>query len=283
MWHFLLIADNYQYYGENFDIPLLISSSPHLHHLSSISQSDFMISDHFDHYPFIPLLINENPSLFPLKNNYYNNYYLNNKNNNNNNNNNNENENNIDKMKRIYSIENLIESKQKQPIVSIVIPFCNGEKIFEKTIESLISQTFSDFEIIIVIDCPSAISQSFLQKWQKKEKRIRKILQSPNLEKFQVELAKGSPSLARNFGVLNSSGKFILFIDQDDWIDHTMIEKLVLKAKYSNELDQENCFWYSGVVHHFIDTNIDLVAVDEFNRDRFKAENILTVFIFILF
>ena len=90
--------------------------------------------------------------------------------------------------------------------VSIIVPVYQIEKYIRKCIESIQSQTFSDFELILVDDGSKDASASICDEYAKKDNRI-KVIHKKN---------EGVAS-ARNEGIKLSKGKYVCFIDGDDW------------------------------------------------------------------
>lgn len=103
--------------------------------------------------------------------------------------------------------------------ISLIIPVFNTEKYLKKCLNSLLNQTFGDFEIIAVDDASSDNSFSLLKEFSLIDKRI-KIFQTPNLK------AAG----ARNFGLTKASGKYVQFLDSDDYFESSMLEELYSRA-----------------------------------------------------
>lgn len=101
------------------------------------------------------------------------------------------------------------------PEVSIVIPAYNAEKYLEKCLESLLKQTFKNFEAIIVNDGSIDLTPEIANIFQHCDKRFKLITQKN----------KGL-SGARNTGLCNAIGKYITFIDSDDYVSIDYIEKL---------------------------------------------------------
>ena len=95
--------------------------------------------------------------------------------------------------------------------LSVVLPVYNVESYVSKCIDSILSQTFKDFELIIIDDGSTDSSSTICEKYQKKDSRIRFIKQENQ-----------GLSAARNHGIQLAQGEFISFIDSDDWIDSTM-------------------------------------------------------------
>ncbi len=99
--------------------------------------------------------------------------------------------------------------------ISVIVPVYNVENYLKQCIDSIINQTFKDIEIICVNDGSTDSSRAILEEYKQKDQRI-KIIDKEN----------GGLSSARNVGLKEASGKFISFIDSDDWVDITMLEKL---------------------------------------------------------
>ena len=97
--------------------------------------------------------------------------------------------------------------------VSIIVPVYQVEKYIRKCIESIQAQTFSDFELILVDDGSKDASGKICDEYAKKDDRI-KVIHKKN----------EGVALARNDGIKLSKGKYVCFIDGDDWIEKFMIE-----------------------------------------------------------
>lgn len=99
------------------------------------------------------------------------------------------------------------------PTVSIIIPIYNTSKDLSRCLDSVLSQTYTNIEVICINDGSTDDSLNILTKYQRLDKRILLINQ----------INKGL-SEARNAGLKLASGDIVLFIDSDDWIDSTAIE-----------------------------------------------------------
>ncbi|AXT57340.1 glycosyltransferase family 2 protein [Aquimarina sp. AD1] len=96
-----------------------------------------------------------------------------------------------------------------KPKVSIITPLYNSERFVAKAIDSVLCQTYENWEMIIVDDCSKDNSIDIVKRFQKKESRIRL---------FQLEENSGS-GIARNKAIEESSGEIIAFLDSDDiWL-----------------------------------------------------------------
>ena len=115
--------------------------------------------------------------------------------------------------------------KNKTPFLSIVVPVYNVEDYLVRCLESILSQSFIDWEMIIVDDCSPDNSQAIIQKYQAQDSRIRCIINQKN---------KGLGG-ARNIGISHCQGAYILFIDSDDYItDEKALEQLCAIANVHN-------------------------------------------------
>lgn len=107
--------------------------------------------------------------------------------------------------------------------ISIIVPIYNVEKYLARCIDSILIQTFEDFELILVNDGSTDNSGKICEEYKCRDKRI-KVIHKEN---------KGVSS-ARNTGIKNSLGEYIYFIDPDDWIEKNAIETLYKLAKKEN-------------------------------------------------
>ena len=99
-------------------------------------------------------------------------------------------------------------------IVSIITPSYNSEDYFKATFGSVISQTYQNWEWIIVDDCSTDGSFEYVKELTKDDKRII-VLQAPK---------NGGTAVARNIGLRHATGKYITFLDSDDLLDPNYLE-----------------------------------------------------------
>ena len=114
-------------------------------------------------------------------------------------------------------------------LLSIVVPIYNVEKYLEKCIESILNQSFIDFEIILVDDGSTDKSGIICDEYSKKDSRI-KVIHKEN---------KGVSS-ARNTGINEAIGKYVAFVDPDDTI-HFKKYEIMLNECLKNDLDMVVC------------------------------------------
>lgn len=108
-------------------------------------------------------------------------------------------------------------------LISVIVPIYNVEKYLNECIESVINQTYRNLEIILVDDGSPDKSGNICEEYKSKDSRI-KVLHKQN----------GGLSDARNHGLNIASGKFITFIDSDDFVDERYIEELYIALKNGN-------------------------------------------------
>ena len=112
---------------------------------------------------------------------------------------------------------------------SVIIPVYNVEKYLSECLDSVLNQSFSDWEAICVNDGSSDSSAAILEEFAEKESRL-KVISQPN----------GGLSAARNTGLKTARGDYVLFLDSDDWLEPQALEVLTSK------LDGEDMFCFSG-------------------------------------
>ncbi len=99
-------------------------------------------------------------------------------------------------------------------LVSIITPLYNGERFVRQTIESVLAQTYARWEMIIVNDGSKDNSEQIALSYSEKDSRIR-VFSQPN---------SGSAS-ARNHGISEAAGRYMVFLDADDYWDSTFLEE----------------------------------------------------------
>ncbi len=106
------------------------------------------------------------------------------------------------------------------PKVSAIVPVYNVEKYLNRCVDSILNQTFTDFELILVDDGSPDNSGKICDEYAEKDSRV-KVIHKEN----------GGVSVARNLGIETSVGEYITFIDSDDWIEAQMFEQLYNAAE----------------------------------------------------
>lgn len=103
-----------------------------------------------------------------------------------------------------------------EELVSVIVPVYNSEKYLKQCIESIINQTYKNLEIIIIDDESTDKSGEICDEYKKIDYRIQ-----------VIHKKNEGVSIARNYGIHISKGKYIAFVDSDDYIEENMIKELV--------------------------------------------------------
>ncbi len=97
--------------------------------------------------------------------------------------------------------------------VSVIVPIYNVEQYLDTCIKSIVEQTYRNMEILLIDDGSKDLSPDICNQWEKRDSRIR-VFQRQN----------SGVSEARNFGIKNSTGEYLTFVDADDWIESDTVE-----------------------------------------------------------
>lgn len=112
-------------------------------------------------------------------------------------------------------------------MISVIVPVYNTEKYLDICIQSILSQTYTDFELLLIDDGSTDSSGAICDKYAERDSRVRV---------FHKE--NGGVSSARNLGLDNARGKYVIFLDADDyWYDTTVLQKFVdIAEKYKLDI-----------------------------------------------
>ena len=149
------------------------------------------------------------------------------------------------------------------PIVSIIVPVYNAEAFLPRCIESLLCQSFTDFEVLLIDDGSSDQSPLLCDQYVKADLRVHAFHQKNQ-----------GPAAARNYGVLKASGVYVTFIDADDFVPKDYLDRLIhsvtcYNADISVVLETE-CTNLEDVVLSYSDKYICCTGRDAL-RQTFKA------------
>ena len=139
----------------------------------------------------------------------------------------------------------------KTPLISIILPVYNAEKYIERALKSLINQSYKNIEILCIDDGSKDNSYNIIKEF--KDERIKLFRQE-----------NSGPAKARNVGLSNSKGEYIMFCDADDWYEPNMCE-LMLETLINQNVDFVIC----GC--NIVDTyNTSIRSKEEFNYFKLK-------------
>lgn len=119
-----------------------------------------------------------------------------------------------------------------EELISVLVAVYNVDKYITKCLDSIINQTYSNIEIVIVDDGSTDNSKKICTEYAKKDKRIKV---------FEIE--HGGLSKVRNYGIKVAAGKYIYFVDSDDYLDNDLLETLYNNIKKENA-DISCCSFY---------------------------------------
>lgn len=139
---------------------------------------------------------------------------------------------------------------------SIIVPVYKVEKYISNCIESILTQSYKNFELILINDGSPDKCGEICDKYADKDKRI-KVIHKKN----------GGVSSARNIGIQNANGEYIWFVDSDDWIEENALLILFEKIKYNNP---DLIIFNSKMIKK------NNVIINKFNVDNYELINMNT-------
>ena len=135
-----------------------------------------------------------------------------------------------------------------EPIISVIVPIYNTEKYLHKCIASILGQTYSKLQVILVDDGATDTSAAICDTFLEKDDRV---------ECIHLKEKKGQ-SNARKQGLLHAKGEYIGFVDSDDWIEPDMYENLISKiVSFGADII---C---SGIIYEYENGSSAVVSIDE--------------------
>lgn len=147
------------------------------------------------------------------------------------------------------------------PQISVIVPVYNTEKYLRRCIDSILAQTFTDFELLLIDDGSTDGSGAICDEYALKDSRVRVFHES-----------NSGVSSARNLGLNNVRGEWISFVDSDDWIDTDYYRCLMRKAENANadvvmcdfyfatdNNQKQNIFRYEDCIHNDLGSYISTV------------------------
>ena len=147
-------------------------------------------------------------------------------------------------------------------MISVIVPVYNIEKYIAKCIESILNQTYEDFELLLIDDGSNDNSGEICDEYAKKDKRIRV---------FHKE--NGGVSSARNLGLKNIKGEYIVCIDGDDWIEKELFLDFV-KEKEKKDVDVFMYEYYIDSKKMTVKHGVDKERYGEIDTEEALINNI---------
>lgn len=142
------------------------------------------------------------------------------------------------------------------PTISIIVPVYKAENYIQTCVESILKQTYEDFELLLVDDGTPDFSGIICDKLAQTDVRI-KVFHKEN----------GGVSSARNYGISHAKGKWICFIDSDDYIDETYLENFMIAEESSDFILQG----YKKIYHERILSQVNFEGFESHDFDKILA------------
>ena len=152
------------------------------------------------------------------------------------------------RYKQLYKYEkqkllSKIADYEGRTLISIIIPIYNVENYLRQCLDSIMGQTYKNFECLLINDGSPDHSSKICEEFVEKDSRFR-----------YFEKENGGVSSARNLGIEHSKGEYITFIDSDDWVDSDYLEVLyttllkegadITVSTYKQFNIKDNCFYF---------------------------------------
>lgn len=150
--------------------------------------------------------------------------------------------------------------------ISIIIPCYNVGAYLSRCVESVLSQTYSDFEVILIDDGSTDDTGLIGQQFSKQDSRVRYFFQE-----------NSGVSIARNSGIEKATGAKILFVDADDYITSSMVSDLVLTLPFENESVVTIC-GMNHIKKGVVTKNNGFFKLIEKNQLEINHQELLTLF-----
>lgn len=124
--------------------------------------------------------------------------------------------------------------------ISIIVPIYNMEKLMRKCVDSILAQTFKDYECLLIDDGSKDASPAICDEYAAKDNRFKAYHKS-----------NGGLSDARNYGLERANGEYTIFFDPDDWVDVDCLKDMFAKAQ---------------------ETDADMLICDYYNDDPYRSQ-----------
>ena len=146
----------------------------------------------------------------------------------------------------------------EKDLISVVIPMYNSEKSIDRCIKSIINQSYKNIEIIVIDDGSTDNSKKICEKLAMKDSRIKVLTQT-----------NSGVATARNNGMKEAKGKYLCFIDSDDWIESKMIE-ICYNKLIKEKVDVIRCNMFTENGKDLQDVDITSIS-KKYNENEIKS------------
>ena len=147
-----------------------------------------------------------------------------------------------------------------QSLISIIVPIYNVENYLRMCLDSIEHQTYSNIEVLLINDSSPDSSGEICQEYVARDSRF-----------YYFEKENGGLSDARNYGVARAKGKFLTFIDSDDWVEATYIEDMYQAAlKNDSEIVISNYAQFDVKENHYL-----IHVWDDYYEETYEGEELI--------
>lgn len=155
-----------------------------------------------------------------------------------------------------------MESKKivSNPLISIVIPAYNVERYIERCLDSILKQTYRNLEILVIDDCSTDTTSNIIDSYANRDHRIRAIHHKNNL----------GYSGARNTGLDNCHGKYVTFVDADDWVEIDYVKYLyTILSETAADVSLSRNFFTSRFKKQIAQDHVNIISSEDMLCDIF--------------
>ena len=160
----------------------------------------------------------------------------------------------------------------KEYFISVILTNYNCSRFLNKSITSVLNQTYKNFELIIVDDCSTDASINIIKDFQKKDKRIRY---------FKTKKNSGNASIPRNLGISKSKGIYVAFIDSDDyWYPNKLSYQIINKKNNLISFTAANYQIEDSKKKSNFLVNISRIILQKFIMNRIRNKGFYWIYIY---
>jgi len=160
----------------------------------------------------------------------------------------------------------------EKPLVTIIIPFLNAEKFFEEAVESVLAQTYTEWELILVDDGSTDNSTQIALEYKNKYPDKISYLQ------HNQHMNRGI-SASRNLGIKHAKGKYLAMLDADDrWVENKLEQQVEIMEAYPDAgmVYGKTKYWYSWTQKHTDSTRDHIIDLNSSLDYLYKPPKLLT-------
>lgn len=164
--------------------------------------------------------------------------------------------------KDLYDKYFLFDWYVNKPLVSIIIPAYNAEKYIDRCLDSISEQTYPNWECIIINDGSVDQTEERIKEWIRMERRFRLVSQR-----------NAGMGQARNRGISLAKGRYLTFVDADDWVEPSYVEDMLMAVLRNNADICKSNFWYHDMENDKVSEAGIEEAVNPYSFEVYRTPN----------